>query len=79
MFSPTVAGPAETRRHAELGTTSLVLRRVARRVVTYDARIDPDRWVRGPLPARNRRFGVAGRGARRTGGDAAAAAAAVWL
>lgn len=70
VFSPTVAGPAETRRHAELGAAPLVLRRVARRVVAHDARVDPDRRVRGPLPARNRRFDDAGRRARGAGSAA---------
>lgn len=59
MFSPAVSGSAETRRHAKLGSTSLVLRCVTRRVVAHNACVDPNRWVRGTFPGRNRWFRVA--------------------
>lgn len=69
VFPTAVAGPAETRRHAELGAASLVLRRVASRIVAHDTSVDPYRRVRGPFPGRDRRLGVAGRrlGAHGTG------------
>lgn len=67
VFSPTVSGSAQARGHAELGAAPLVLRRVACRVVTHDARVDPDGRVRGPFPGRCRRFRVRRRLSRRPG------------
>lgn len=79
MLSTTVPGPAQARRHAELGATSLVLCRVTRRIVAHDARVDSHRRVRGTFP--RRRLAVARRWlllrcAARVG---SAAVAAVWL